>query len=232
MNFIIDDKWKEVLKDVFNSEEYKILEDKISKEYQDKIIYPKKEDIFNAFNLCDYDNLKVVIIGQDPYFNPNQAHGLAFSVQKDVILPPSLRNIFKEIENEFNEKFSDIKNGDLTYLAKQGVLLLNSILTVECGLPLSHNKNFVDSENIINWEIITDKIISIISNKRKNIVYLLWGNFAKSKEKIINSEDNLILKSGHPSPLSARYFFGNNHFIMTNQYLKKGSVTFSFFINK
>lgn len=224
MDFVINDKWKEELKDVFNSDKYKILEEKISKEYQDKIIYPKKENIFNAFNLCDYDNLKVVIIGQDPYFNPNQAHGLAFSVQKDVILPPSLRNIFKEIESEFNENFTDIKNGDLSYLAKQGVLLLNSILTVECGLPLSHNKNFCDDKNIINWEIITDKIISTISNKKKNIVYLLWGNFAKSKEKIINSDNNLILKSGHPSPLSARYFFGNNHFIKTNEYLKKHNL--------
>ena len=165
-----------------------------------------------------------VIIGQDPYFNPHQAHGLAFSVQKDIVLPPSLRNIFKEIENEFNKKFSDIKNGDLSYLAKQGVLLLNSILTVEKGLPLSHKKNFGDDKNIINWEIITDKIISVISNKRKNIVYLLWGKFAKSKEKLINLENNLILKSGHPSPLSVRYFLGNNHFIKTNEYLKEHNL--------
>ena len=167
MNFVINNKWKEELKDIFDSEKYKFLEETISKEYQNKIIYPKKENIFNAFNLCNYDDLKVVIIGQDPYFNPNQAHGLAFSVQKDITLPPSLRNIFKEIENEFNENFTDIKNGDLSYLAKQGVLLLNSILTVECGLPLSHNKNLGNKENIINWEIITDKIISIISNKKR-----------------------------------------------------------------
>ena len=224
MEFVIDKKWGKELKDIFNSEKYKILEEKINKEYQDKVIYPKKENIFNAFNLCNYDDLKVVIIGQDPYFNPHQAHGLAFSVQKDIVLPPSLRNIFKEIENEFNKKFSDIKNGDLSYLAKQGVLLLNSILTVEKGLPLSHKKNFGDDKNIINWEIITDKIISVISNKRKNIVYLLWGKFAKSKEKLINLENNLILKSGHPSPLSVRYFLGNNHFIKTNEYLKEHNL--------
>ena len=221
MEFFINDKWKDELKDIFCSKEFSILINEIDKEYQDKNIFPEKENIFNAFNLCNYDDLKVVIIGQDPYFNPNQAHGLAFSVKKDILVPPSLKNIFKEIENEFNKKFTDIKNGDLSYLAKQGVLLLNSILTVECGLPLSHKKNFGNDKNIINWEIITDKIISTISNKKKNIVYLLWGNFAKSKEKLINSDDNLILKSGHPSPLSARYFFGNNHFIKTNEYLKE-----------
>ena len=224
MDLIIDDKWRGVLSNVFNSKEFDILMRCIDKEYQDKIIYPKKEDIFNAFNLCKYEDLKVVILGQDPYFNESQAHGLACSVQEGVPLPPSLRNIFKEIHHEFNEDFKDIDNGDLSYLARQGVLLLNSILTVEGGLPLSHSKNFGSDKDIIKWEMITDRIISTISNKKKHIVYLLWGNFAKSKEYLINKDDNLVLKSGHPSPLSARYFFGNNHFIKTNEYLKQHNI--------
>lgn len=224
MVVVIDSVWEKELGDVFNSKEFDILMRCIDKEYEYRVIYPKKEDIFNAFNLCRYEDLKVVILGQDPYFNESQAHGLAFSVHDGVPLPPSLRNIFKEIYHEFNEDFRDIDNGDLTYLARQGVLLLNSILTVEGGLPLSHSKNFGSDGNIIKWEMITDMVISTICNKKKHIVYLLWGNFAKSKEYLINKDDNLVLKSGHPSPLSARYFFGNNHFIKTNEYLKQHNI--------
>ena len=220
---LLDLDWKNELKEIFNSNYVVKLIKYIEKEYENKIIFPKKDDIFKAFNICKYDNLKVVIIGQDPYFNPNQANGLAFSVNKNIPLPPSLKNIYKEIENEFNLKFTDKDNGDLTYLANQGVLLLNSILTVECDKPLSHKKIIDDENNILSWEYITNQIISKISSLKKNIVYLLWGNYAKNKIKYIDTNDNLILTSGHPSPLSARFFFGNNHFIKTNEYLLKNN---------
>lgn len=184
----------------------------IKKERLSKKIYPSDDLIYNAFNLCKYKNLKVVIIGQDPYHNEGQAHGLSFSVLYPNKLPPSLKNIYKEIEMEYNVKITKNK-GDLTNWALQGVLLLNTSLTVEHNKPSSHSK--------IGWINFTKNIIEKINNEKENIVFLLWGNHAKQFESIINKEKHLVLKSAHPSPFSAKKgFFGNNHFIKTNSYLK------------
>lgn len=211
MDVKIEQSWKEVLKDEFEKDYFINLTNFIKKEYlSGKVIYPKHSNIFNAFNLCPLDNVKVVIIGQDPYHEPNQAHGLCFSVQKGVNYPPSLVNIYKEIENDLGYK--SVTNGDLSYWAEQGILLLNSSLTVKAHYAGSHSG--------IGWEIFTDSVIKILSYK-EGIVYLLWGSFAQKKAEIIDINKNLVLKSVHPSPLSAhRGFFGNHHFSKTNQYLK------------
>ena len=211
MDVKIEQSWKEVLKDEFEKDYFINLTNFIKKEYlSGKAIYPKPSNIFNAFNLCPLDNVKVVIIGQDPYHEPNQAHGLCFSVQKGVNYPPSLVNIYKEIENDLGYK--SVTNGDLSYWAEQGILLLNSSLTVKAHYAGSHSG--------IGWEIFTDSVIKILSYK-EGIVYLLWGSFAQKKAEIIDINKNLVLKSVHPSPLSAhRGFFGNHHFSKTNQYLK------------
>lgn len=211
MDVKIEQSWKEALKDEFEKDYFINLTNFIKKEYlSGKVIYPKPSNIFNAFNLCPLDNVKVVIIGQDPYHEPNQAHGLCFSVQKGVNYPPSLVNIYKEIENDLGYK--SVTNGDLSYWAEQGILLLNSSLTVKAHYAGSHSG--------IGWEIFTDSVIKILSYK-EGIVYLLWGSFAQKKAEIIDINKNLVLKSVHPSPLSAhRGFFGNHHFSKTNQYLK------------
>jgi len=174
-------------------------------------IYPPKELIFNCFNFFQPDELKVVILGQDPYINEGQAMGLSFSVPKGVKIPPSLLNIFKEIKNEYTDYEYDIQNGDLTNWAKQGILLLNSSLTVIQGKSNSY-KNF--------WTEKTDKIIKYISENMENIVFVLWGNDAQKKENLINCKKHKIIKSVHPSPLSAsRGFFGNKNFLLINEYL-------------
>lgn len=211
MDVKIEQSWKDALKDEFEKDYFINLTNFIKKEYLSrKAIYPKPSNIFNAFNLCPLDNVKVVIIGQDPYHEPNQAHGLCFSVQKGVNYPPSLVNIYKEIENDLGYK--SVTNGDLSYWAEQGILLLNSSLTVKAHYAGSHSG--------IGWEIFTDSVIKILSYK-EGIVYLLWGSFAQKKAEIIDINKNLVLKSVHPSPLSAhRGFFGNHHFSKTNQYLK------------
>lgn len=211
MDVKIEQSWKDALKDEFEKDYFINLTNFIKKEYlSGKAIYPKPSNIFNAFNLCPLDNVKVVIIGQDPYHEPNQAHGLCFSVQKGVNYPPSLVNIYKEIENDLGYK--SVTNGDLSYWAEQGILLLNSSLTVKAHYAGSHSG--------IGWEIFTDSVIKILSYK-EGIVYLLWGSFAQKKAEIIDINKNLVLKSVHPSPLSAhRGFFGNHHFSKTNQYLK------------
>ncbi len=211
MDVKIEQSWKDALKDEFEKDYFINLTNFIKKEYlSGKAIYPKPSNIFNAFNLCPLDNVKVVIIGQDPYHEPNQAHGLCFSVQKGVNYPPSLVNIYKEIENDLGYK--SVTNGDLSYWAEQGILLLNSSLTVKAHYAGSHSG--------IGWEIFTDSVIKILSYK-EGIVYLLWGSFAQKKAEIIDIDKNLVLKSVHPSPLSAhRGFFGNHHFSKTNQYLK------------
>ena len=211
MDVKIEQSWKEALKSEFDKDYFITLTDFIKKEYlSGKTIYPKASNIFNAFNLCPLDKVKVVIIGQDPYHEPNQAHGLSFSVPNGVSYPPSLINIYKEIENDLGHK--SITDGDLSYWAEQGVLLLNSTLTVKAHQALSHSG--------IGWETFTDSVIKILSNK-ENIVYLLWGSFAQKKAEIIDVNKNLVLKSVHPSPLSVhRGFFGNHHFSKTNEYLK------------
>ena len=178
-----------------------------------RIIYPKNNEIFNSINLTKFEKTKVVIIGQDPYHGEGQAHGLSFSVKEGITIPPSLLNIFKEIESDTGISV-DKKNGDLTRWATQGVLLLNSLLTVEKGNPLSH-KNF-------GWEFLTDRLIQILSEKRKRLVFILWGSHARSKKNLIDPINNLIIESAHPSPLSAhRGFIGSKPFSKTNNYLIK-----------
>jgi uracil-DNA glycosylase len=169
--------------------------------------------IFNAFNLTDLDQVKVVIIGQDPYHGPNQAHGLSFSVQKGIPAPPSLMNIYKEIQNDLG--ITNLKTkGDLTYWAKQGVLLLNATLTVRANQPNSHAG--------IGWQRFTDKVIQVLNEQCEHLVFMLWGNFAKEKGMHIDTKKHLILKAAHPSPFSAdKGFFGCKHFSKTNEYLIK-----------
>lgn len=215
MRVKIEESWNYVLNPFFNQTIFKSLTDNIKKEYRNHIIYPKGNEIFNAFNLCPFDNLKVVIIGQDPYHGEGQANGLSFSVNKNIKIPPSLNNIFIELKNNYpNYRYS---NGDLSRWAKQGVLLLNSILTVRKSQPGSHGK--------IGWERFTDYVIKTISSQKKNIVFILWGSFAKSKADIIDKREHLILESSHPSPFSAhKGFFNNNHFIKVNEYLNDNNI--------
>ncbi len=212
MSVKIDESWKRLLESEFNSEYFKKLISFIKKEYSAFKCYPKGSEIFNAFDCCPINKLKVVIIGQDPYHGINQANGLCFSVNKGISHPPSLINILKEIENDLNFKFES-NNGDLFKWANQGVMLLNATLTVREALAGSHQNK--------GWEIFTDKVIQIISNETNNTVFLLWGSFAKKKRKLIDVSKHKILESGHPSPLSANrgYWFGNKHFSKCNEYL-------------
>ena len=202
--------WNKYLDSEFNKVYFKNLEATIDRLYEKKVIYPKREDIFRAFILTSYKDLKVVILGQDPYHEKNQATGLAFSVPSNVKNPPSLVNIFKEINNELG---INNKSGDLTSWAKQGVLLLNTCLTVEEGKANSHRK--------LGWDIFTDEVIRIINLKDEPVCFVLWGNNAISKEKLITNPKHKVLTSPHPSPLSSyQGFFGNNHFIKINEFLK------------
>ena len=180
------------------------------------IFYPKGNKIFNAFNLTPFNEVKVVILGQDPYHGPNQAHGLCFSVPSSVKPPPSLVNIFKELKSDIGKEI-DFQNGNLENWARQGVFLLNSSLTVEQSKPLSHQD--------YGWLEFTDKVISLINNELKNIVFILWGSYAQSKIKLIDSEKHLILTAPHPSPLSAhRGFFGSKPFSKTNAFLQSKQI--------
>ena len=217
MDVKIEQSWKDVLSGEFEKEYFKKLTDFVRGEYlSGKIIYPEPKNIFNAFNLCPLSNVKVVIIGQDPYHEPGQAHGLCFSVKNGVDFPPSLQNIYKEIESDIGHK--SITNGDLSSWAKQGVLLLNSTLTVQAHIAASHSGK--------GWEIFTDAVIRAVNENQKNIVYMLWGSFAQKKAEFVDEKNNLILKSAHPSPLSAyRGFFGNHHFSMANEYLMQNGKT-------
>lgn len=210
MNVKIEESWKNVLSDEFNKEYFIKLTDFVRGEYlSGKAVYPAPANIFNAFNLCPLDKVKVVIIGQDPYHEPGQAHGLCFSVLPPTPIPPSLVNIYKEIENDLGRPSKT--HGDLTSWAEQGVLLLNATLTVQAHLAASHAGK--------GWEQFTDAVIRAVA-KQENIVYMLWGAYAQRKAEFVNPEKNLILKSVHPSPLSAsRGFFGNHHFSRANEYL-------------
>lgn len=207
----IEKSWRKALKDEFNAPYIKELKKKLVDEMKRGIVlYPKGKNIFNAFNLTPFDKVRVVILGQDPYHGQGQAHGLSFSVPDGVKPPPSLMNIFKEIESDLGVKMPD--GGNLEGWAKQGVLLLNAILTVRAGSPASHRG--------IGWENLTDAAIKILSDKREHIVFLLWGKFAQEKEVLIDSDKHLILKTPHPSPYSANSgFFGCKHFSKTNDYL-------------
>ena len=216
MNVKLDDSWKNHLNHHINSEQFRNLVDFVKAEYQDNVCYPKGSLIFSALNNCVFDKVKLVILGQDPYHNPNQANGLAFSVPENITHPPSLVNIFKEIQQDLNTSYP--ASGDLMNWVNQGVLLLNSTLTVRKNSPGSHQNK--------GWEDFTDEIINIISLRKKNVVFLLWGNYAKKKSKLIDQNKHLILSSGHPSPLSANrgYWFGNKHFSKANQYLKENNI--------
>ena len=216
MNVNLDSSWRKELETTFNEPYFLELVRFIKQEYRNHTCYPPGKNIFSALDDCPLYKLKVVIIGQDPYHGKGQAHGYCFSVPKGVNPPPSLINIFKELEDDLNITIPT--NGDLTRWSKQGVLLLNSTLTVRENLAGSHQNK--------GWEIFTDKIIETISSKRNNIVFLLWGSYAKSKAKLIDKVNHLILKSGHPSPLSANrgYWFGNKHFSKTNSYLKSNGL--------
>jgi len=205
-------EWKDIIEIEKQKEYYKNLKQFLDNEYKTKTIYPSKNKIFNAFALCKWDNLKVVILGQDPYHQPNQAQGLAFSTPKEIKNPPSMVNIFKEIYSDTNQP-SKCLDGDLTPWAKQGVLLINAVLTVEKAQPNSHKNK--------GWEIFTDNIIKYISQNKTGIVFLLWGSPAIKKSALIDKNKHFILTAPHPSPLSAyRGFFGCKHFSKTNDILQ------------
>ncbi len=213
MDVKIQKNWKKVLEPYFETDSFKQLADFVRNEYLTKTVYPAPKNVFNAFNSTPFNKVKVVIIGQDPYHNPGQAHGLCFSVQPGVTPPPSLKNIYKELDSDLNIK-KDFTNGDLTDWAKQGMLLINSVLTVR--------KNEAGSHANKGWEDFTNEVIKQLSDKKENLVFLLWGNYAKQKGKIIDKNKHLILEAAHPSPFSAHNgFFGCRHFSQTNQYLKK-----------
>ncbi len=207
--------WKEFFKEETKKEYFLNLESFLSKEYQNNKVYPSRENLFNCFRLTSLEDVKVVILGQDPYHQPSQAHGLAFSVQRGVKIPPSLRNIFKEINNDTGAAIPS--HGDLTYLAKQGVLLLNTILTVEDSKPLSHQNK--------GWEIFTDRVIDQVNNSKQPIVFLLWGNNSRNKKELITNKEHLVLEAPHPSPLSSYHgFFGCKHFSKANEFLIKNNL--------
>ncbi len=206
---MIKNDWDEILKDEYNKDYFLKLMNRVNNEYNLKKIYPLRKDLFKAFQLSSYQATKVVILGQDPYHGPNQAHGLSFSVETNIKIPPSLKNIYKELKNDVGIEKND---GNLEKWAKQGVLLINSIMSVEESKPSSH-KN-------IGWEQFTDNIIKILNEKDQSIVFILWGNYAKEKEKYITSTKHLVLKASHPSPFSARNgFFGSKPFSKTNEFL-------------
>lgn len=210
MRQILKNDWNELLKDEFSKDYYLSLREFLKNEYTTKIIYPDKYDIFNALHYTSYKDVKVVILGQDPYHGPNQAHGLSFSVTPGVKIPPSLLNIYKELNSDLGCYIPN--NGYLKKWADQGVLLLNTSLTVRAGEANSHKNK--------GWEIFTDKIISLINEKTDPVVFLLWGNNAINKKKLITNKQHLILSSTHPSPLSAsRGFFGSKPFSKINKFL-------------
>ncbi len=211
MNIQLSADWLELLEDQFKEQYMVDLKQFLIKDMLDYKIFPESSNIFHAFNSCSLEKLKVVIIGQDPYHNDNQAHGLSFSVPKGVAIPPSLLNIYKELHSDLGIPIS--KNGDLSKWSEQGVLLLNSVLTVRRKSPASHKEK--------GWEIFTDTVISRLSDNYNSLVYILWGKFAQSKETLIDTTKHLVLKAAHPSPFSAyRGFFGCKHFSKTNTYLK------------
>jgi len=215
MEVKIEPTWKSRLQEEFEKEYFIRLTEFVKEEYRQKTIYPPGSLIFNAFNLCPFQNVKVVIIGQDPYHGPGQAHGLCFSVRDGVDFPPSLINIFKEIESDMG--ITRPASGNLERWASQGVLLLNATLTVRAHEAGSHQKK--------GWEQFTDTVISILNTEKKNIVFFLWGAYAQKKGETIDRSKHLVLESVHPSPLSAsRGFFGNKHFSRCNEYLKEHGV--------
>lgn len=215
MNKNISDSWKDHLSLEFDKTYFKRLEQFVDDEYQENEVYPPQESIFRAFNTCPFEEIKVVILGQDPYHGPNQANGLAFSVNDKMRFPPSLRNIYKELNKDLNIPISS--KGNLESWAKQGVLLINATLTVRANEAGSHQKK--------GWEEFTDAAIKALSEKRKKLVFILWGSYAHKKGLQIDQSKHHIIKSVHPSPLSAhRGFFGSKPFSQTNSYLKAQNI--------
>ena len=212
---MIGNSWDDKLQVIENSEGFKKFMNVVKHEYEIKTVYPLKENIFNALKLTPYENVKVVIMGQDPYHGEGEAHGLSFSVQDPTPLPPSLKNIYKELYDDLGIKPSN--SGDLTKWSLEGVLLLNSTLTVVKDTPNSHKD--------LGWQKFTDYIIKVLNEKEEPVVFILWGNFAKSKKIYITNPRHLIIESAHPSPFSARYgFFGSKPFSKTNEFLKKNGI--------
>lgn len=210
MDVRIERQWKEVLSDEFNKEYFVNLVSFLHKEKREgKVIYPPGSLIFNAFDSTPFDEVKVVILGQDPYHGEHQAHGLSFSVPDGVPIPPSLKNIYKEIEDDLGITLN--KNGNLSGWAKQGVFLLNAVLTVRAGMAASHSS--------IGWNYFTDAVIRALSDRKEHLVFMLWGNFARSKSLLIDSSKHLVLEAAHPSPLARGAFFGCRHFSKCNNYL-------------
>ncbi len=212
---MIGNDWDNLLKDEYDKDYFKELNKFVIDEYKTKTCYPKMSEIFNAFIYTKYEDVKVVILGQDPYPGEGQAEGLAFSVKKDIPIPKSLINIFKELEDDLGCKFPN--NGSLVSWAKQGVLLLNTSLTVEKGNPLSHSKH--------GWEIFTDEVIKLINKKNTPVVFILWGSPARKKKELITNKIHYVVESAHPSPLSAyNGFFGSKPFSKTNKFLKEHNL--------
>ena len=208
----MEPEWGKILADYFETDKFKNLTDFVRQEYINKKVYPKPENIFEAFSLTPFSKVKVVILGQDPYHGTGQAHGLCFSVPNGVTPPPSLKNIYKEIETDCQIK-KDFSDGNLEPWAKQGVFLLNAILSVVAHQPTSHQK--------IGWEEFTDTVIKTLSDNREHLVFMLWGNYARGKKSLIDSNKHLILEAPHPSPFSAYSgFFGCHHFSQCNKQLR------------
>ena len=216
MNVKIEESWKQMLAEEFDSIYFERLASFVRSAYAKGTVYPPAKNIFEAFNRTPFDKVKVVILGQDPYHEPNQAHGLCFSVQDGVRLPPSLINIYKELETEYSTPFLS-RNGDLSHWAEQGVLLLNATLTVEAGNAGSHQGK--------GWEMFTDAAIAKLSELRENLVFMLWGGYARRKGAVIDRRRHLVLECAHPSPLSVyRGFFGCGHFKKANEYLAEHGI--------
>lgn len=212
---MIGNDWDKLLEKEYEKEYFKSLIEFVKQEYKTKTIYPKQNEVFNAFRYTTFEDLKVVILGQDPYHGPNQAEGLSFSVSNDVLKPPSLQNIFKELESDLGIQFP--KHNSLKPWAKEGVLLLNAVLTVEEHTPTSHKDK--------GWEKFTDEIISIINKKTTPVVFILWGSYARNKKKLITNPIHYIIESPHPSPFSAyNGFFGSKPFSKTNEFLKQHNI--------
>lgn len=207
--------FKEIIEDESKKEYFKELQSFVDEEYKNKTVFPERKNIYASLENTPFDKIKVVIIGQDPYHGEGEAHGFAFSVKPGIKIPPSLKNIYKELNAEYDCYIPN--NGYLMKWAEQGVLLLNAVLTVEKDKPASHQGK--------GWETFTDRVIEEIDKKDEPVVFMLWGNFAKSKKELLNNKNHLVLESPHPSPFSARHgFFGNNHFKLTNEYLSKNGI--------
>ncbi len=214
-NVQIEESWKNVLREEFQKPYFEEIRNTLYKaKSEGQVIYPPGKLIFNAFNSTPFEEVKVIVIGQDPYHNPGQAMGLSFSVPEGIRIPPSLKNIFKEIHNDIGCEIPS--HGDLSSWSEQGVFLLNAMLTVEKNKPSSHSK--------IGWQTFTDNVIKILSAQREHLVFLLWGRFAQNKASLIDQSKHLVLQSSHPSPLAGKSFFNNHHFSKTNEYLVSNNM--------